>query len=92
MKLIDGKKIAEDIRSEIAIEVRKMLDADHKAPHLVAILVGEDEASQTYVASKEKDCHEVGFISTVYKLSATTTEETLLKTIDFIGVFHIIFL
>ncbi len=85
MKLIDGKKIAEDIRSEIAIEVRKMLDADHKAPHLVAILVGEDEASQTYVASKEKDCHEVGFISTVYKLSATTTEETLLKTIDFIN-------
>ncbi|MEI8203493.1 MAG: bifunctional methylenetetrahydrofolate dehydrogenase/methenyltetrahydrofolate cyclohydrolase FolD [Bacteroidota bacterium] len=85
MKIIDGKKIAEDIRTEIAIEVRAMLDADHKAPHLVAILVGEDEASQAYVSNKEKDCREVGFISTVYKMAATTSEAELLKTIDFIN-------
>ena len=86
MKIIDGKKIAEDIRSEIAIEVRKMLDADLRSPHLVAIIVGEDGASQTYVANKEKACQEVGFISTVYKLPATTTETELLKMIDFINV------
>ncbi len=85
MKIIDGKKIAEDIRTEIALEVRKMLDDNQKPPHLVAIIVGEDGASQTYVANKEKACHEVGFISTIYKLPDTVKESELLKTIDFIN-------
>lgn len=85
MKLIDGKKIAEDIRLEIANEVRQMTGQGLKAPHLAAVLVGENPASQTYVASKEKDCHEVGFISSIYKYPASITEKDLLKTVDFLN-------
>lgn len=85
MKLIDGKKIAEEIRTEIANEVRKMIAGGIKAPHLAAILVGEDPASQTYVANKEKDCREAGIISSVYKYPATISEKELLNAIDFIN-------
>jgi methylenetetrahydrofolate dehydrogenase (NADP+) / methenyltetrahydrofolate cyclohydrolase len=85
MEIIDGKKIAEEIRSEIAIEVRKMLAADKDAPHLAAILVGEDPASQTYVANKEKDCKEVGFISSLYRYPANVKEKDLLEAIEFIN-------
>lgn len=85
MELIDGKKIAEEIRTEIANEVRQMLSAGKNAPHLAAILVGEDGASRTYVANKEKDCKEVGFISSVYKYPASIKEKELLEAIDFIN-------
>lgn len=85
MILIDGKKIAGEIKSEIATEVKKMLDADIAAPHLVAVLVGDDPASQTYVASKEKSCNEVGFISSVYRYPANITEKELLKAIEFLN-------
>ena len=85
MKLIEGKQIATAIKSEIAHEVKDRLDAGQKQPHLAAVLVGNDPASETYVASKERACKEVGFLSSVYKLSEKTTEEELLQTIHFLN-------
>ncbi len=85
MELLDGKKISAQIKDEIKAEVAKMIDADIRPPHLAAILVGEDPASQTYVASKEKNCQAVGITSTAYRLPKDTTEEELLETIDFLN-------
>ncbi len=85
MKIIDGKLIADEIKNEIANEVRKMIDEGKNAPHLAAILVGEDPASQTYVASKERSCKEVGYISSVYHYPETITEKDLLKAIEFLN-------
>jgi len=85
MKLIDGKKIAAEIKLEIAAEVAQMIDSGKKTPHLAAVLVGEDAASQTYIASKEKACHEVGMISSVYKYADTISEKRLLEAIDFLN-------
>jgi len=67
MKLLDGKTVSEAIKTEVAREVSVMLEKGQEAPHLAAILVGDDPASQTYVASKEKACREVGFMSSVYR-------------------------
>ena len=85
MKIIDGKKIAEKIRMEIKKEVARMIDADDRAPHLAAIIVGEDPASQTYVAGKEKACKSVGITSSVYKLPENTSEKKLLELIEFLN-------
>lgn len=85
MQILDGKKTAEAIKSEIKEEVAKFIDDKDVAPHLAAILVGDDPASQTYVGSKEKDCKSVGITSSVYRLSEQTTEEELLNTIDFLN-------
>jgi len=85
MNIIDGKLIADQIKTEIATEVKKMIDSEINPPHLAAILVGEDAASQTYVASKEKSCKEVGFTSSVYRYPANTSEEELLKAVDFLN-------
>ena len=84
-KIIDGKLIAETMKKEIAAEVAGMLDSGKDAPHLAAVIVGEDGASLTYVASKEKACRSVGMLSSVYRLSAKSTEEDVLKTIDFLN-------
>jgi len=81
MKLIDGKEVAEQMKARIAAEVAAMVAAGAKAPHLVAVLVGDDGASQTYVGHKEKCCAEVGFRSTVIRLAGTTTEAELLALI-----------
>jgi methylenetetrahydrofolate dehydrogenase (NADP+)/methenyltetrahydrofolate cyclohydrolase len=85
MNLIDGKKIADEIKAEITAEVITMLAENKKAPHLAAIIVGEDPASQTYVANKEKSCHEVGFLSSVYRYPASMKEQELFEAIDFIN-------
>lgn len=85
MKLIDGKQIAETIKAEIAAEVQRMVDMDDKRPHLAAILVGEDPASETYVSSKSKACEQVGFESSTYKLPADVSEKELLETVAFIN-------
>lgn len=85
MTLIDGKKIAEKIKEEIAAEVKGIKDRDEKVPHLAAILVGEDAASQTYVNSKAKACHEVGFDSSTYRFPDDVSEEELLETVRFIN-------
>lgn len=85
MTIIDGKKVAEEIKKEIAAEVAAAIDKGERAPHLAAVLVGEDPASQTYVSNKEKDCHEVGFSSSVYRLEANATEKQLIGIIDFLN-------
>ena len=82
MTIIDGKLTAQQLRAEIAAEVAEMVAAGQAAPHLVAILVGNDGASQTYVAHKEKMCGECGFRSTVLRLPAETTEEELLARVE----------
>lgn len=84
-KIIDGKLIAEQIKKEIAAEVADMIDHGKNAPHLAAVIVGEDGASQTYVASKEKACHSVGMTSSVYRLPATTTEKEMLDMVEFLN-------
>jgi len=81
MQLLDGKKTAEDIKVEIAVEVQKMKDKGEKVPHLAAIIVGNDGASLTYVGSKVKACERVGFESTLVKMPSTITEVELLKKI-----------
>ncbi len=80
-QLLDGKKIAAEIKKEIAAEVAEMIASGNRAPHLVAILVGEDGASETYVNSKAKNCAEVGFNSSVLRFDSNITEEFLLNKI-----------
>lgn len=82
MKILDGKKTSNDIKEELAIEVAKIRQAGGRAPHLAAILVGEDGASLTYVNSKVKACEKIGFDSTLIQLPSDTTEEILLKEIQ----------
>ena len=84
-KIIDGKAIADAMKKEIAAEVAGMLDKGMDAPHLAAVIVGEDGASKTYVASKEKACQSVGMTSSVYRLPEKTTEEELLNLINFLN-------
>ena len=85
MKIIDGKATATEIKSEITKEVAEMIDIGKDAPHLAAVLIGDDPASQTYVSGKEKSCKEVGFISSLYKFPNDITEKELLKVVDFIN-------
>jgi len=82
MQLLDGKKISKDIEQEIAQEVQKIKQKGEKVPHLAAIIVGNDGASQTYVNSKVKACERVGFESSLVKLPNTTSEIELLQKID----------
>lgn len=82
MELIDGKKIAAQVKQEMADEVSRMKAAGQKTPHLVAVLVGNDPASETYVASKVKACQEVGFKSTEMRYSDDITEEQLLTIVE----------
>lgn len=84
MKLMDGKLVAEKIKEELKAESQKLIDSGVD-PHLVAILVGNDPASQTYVRNKEKACQEVGIISSVYRQSESMSEKELLAMIDFIN-------
>jgi len=79
--LIDGKKVASEIKKEIAEEVIKLKAAGIKIPHLVAILVGNNGSSETYVSNKVKDCEEVGFKSTVLRFGNDIAESVLLEEI-----------
>jgi methylenetetrahydrofolate dehydrogenase (NADP+)/methenyltetrahydrofolate cyclohydrolase len=79
--ILDGKALALTLRGKIKEEVLTLKASGNRAPHLAAILVGEDGASKTYVASKEKDCEYVGFESTVLRLSAETSEAEVLQQI-----------
>jgi len=79
---IDGKKVAAEIRQEIAAEVKMLLKSGKKIPHLAAILVGNNGSSETYVANKIKDCEEVGFHSTLIRFTAEISENELLEKID----------
>jgi methylenetetrahydrofolate dehydrogenase (NADP+)/methenyltetrahydrofolate cyclohydrolase len=79
--LIDGKKVAAEIKQEIAQEVLKLKSEGRKIPHLAAILVGNDGSSETYVANKVKDCKEVGFKSTLLRFENSVTEAVILGKI-----------
>jgi methylenetetrahydrofolate dehydrogenase (NADP+)/methenyltetrahydrofolate cyclohydrolase len=80
-QIIDGKKIAAEIKREIAEEVRQMILEGKKIPHLAAVLVGNNPSSLSYVAYKVKDCEEVGFKSTLVRFSSDITESELLHKI-----------
>ncbi|MBL7705826.1 MAG: bifunctional 5,10-methylenetetrahydrofolate dehydrogenase/5,10-methenyltetrahydrofolate cyclohydrolase [Taibaiella sp.] len=82
MQLLDGVKVSEEILKNIQSEVAARVQNNKKVPHLAAILVGEDPASQTYVASKVKTCDYLGFKSTLSRLAPDTTEAELLALIE----------
>ncbi|PLX21175.1 MAG: bifunctional methylenetetrahydrofolate dehydrogenase/methenyltetrahydrofolate cyclohydrolase FolD [Marinilabiliales bacterium] len=82
MKLIDGKKVANQIKEEIAREVENIKMEGGKIPHLAAIIVGHDGASETYVGHKEKACIQVGFDSTVLRFEDDIEEDILLRKVD----------
>jgi len=82
MQLIDGKKISQEIKDEIAQEVKELMKTGGKQPHLAAVLVGNDGGSETYVSHKVKACEYVGFNSTLIRKEDTVTEEELLKIVD----------
>jgi methylenetetrahydrofolate dehydrogenase (NADP+) / methenyltetrahydrofolate cyclohydrolase len=81
MTILDGKETAKALKLEIAQEVEQLVAKGEKRPHLVAVLVGEDGASRTYVANKEKSCMQVGFKSTLLQYPADITEQFLLDKI-----------
>lgn len=82
MILIDGNKIASEMKQEIAQQVKDIVDNGGKAPHLAAVLVGHDGGSETYVAYKIKDCEAVGFKSTLIRFEDDVTEAELLNKIE----------
>ncbi|ADV47920.1 bifunctional 5,10-methylenetetrahydrofolate dehydrogenase/5,10-methenyltetrahydrofolate cyclohydrolase [Cellulophaga sp. E16_2] len=82
MEILDGKKVSNEIKDEIAIQVAKMREKGEKVPHLAAILVGSDGASLTYVGSKVRSCEKVGFESTLVRMPSTTSELELLNKIE----------
>jgi len=81
MILIDGKKTADEIKKEIALEVKQIVSTGKRAPHLAAVLVGHDGGSETYVAFKIKDCEEVGFRSTLIRFDDDVTESELIAKV-----------
>ena len=82
MELIDGKKVAAEVKQEIAAEVEQMIAEGKRRPHLVAILVGHDGGSETYVRNKVIACEQCGFKSTLIRYEDDVTENELLDTID----------
>ncbi len=81
MKILDGKKLAIELKEEIEQEVKQIISKGGKPPHLAAILVGNDGASETYVASKVKSCKQVGFESSMLRFDEDITEKELLETV-----------
>ena len=82
MQLLDGKSLAQQIKEEIKQEVDKRIAAGFKRPHLAAILVGSDGASETYVGHKVKSCQQVGFESTLLRFPDTTSEQEVLDAVN----------
>ena len=80
--ILDGKKVARDIENEIAGEVKELTDKGFRPPHLVAVLVGEDGASKTYVTGKMKACEVVGYRSSLIKFDESISEEELFHVVD----------
>ena len=82
MVVLDGKKISNDIKNEIALEVKSMTAKGNRPPHLAAIIVGNDGASLTYVGSKVRACERVGFDSSLISLSKSINENELLDKVN----------
>jgi len=83
--IIDGKAIADTIKTEIATKVKTLLDQGKPAPHLAVIIAGDDGAALSYVNSIEKQCKAVGFTASPYKFPANVREQDILDTIDFLN-------
>jgi methylenetetrahydrofolate dehydrogenase (NADP+)/methenyltetrahydrofolate cyclohydrolase len=84
-KIIDGKLVSKSVKEEIKREVAGIIDKGADGPHLAAILVGDDPASQTYVASKEKAAHAVGMMSSTYKYPSDISEKELLEVVNYLN-------
>jgi len=82
MNIIDGKKLAETIKLEIAEDVKKIIQDGKRPPHLAAVLVGDNPASQVYVRNKVRSCEQVGFNSTLIRKSAEISESELLEIVE----------
>ncbi|MNS62579.1 Bifunctional protein FolD protein [compost metagenome] len=82
MQLLDGKLVSEKLKNDIALEAAEFTKQSGRQPHLVAILVGNDGASETYVASKMKNCEKVGFKSSLVRYDTSISEAELLQKID----------
>ena len=82
MQLLDGKQTSLDIQEEIAIEVQKLLKQGKKKPHLAAILVGNDGASETYVGAKVKACQRVGFDSSLFRFEDSISQDALIEEVQ----------
>ena len=86
MKILDGKKVSEDIKNEIKILVDQLKLKNKRPPHLAAILVGSDGASLTYVSSKVKACNQVGFKSSLFRFDDEISEKELLNHIEILNL------
>lgn len=82
MKILDGKLVSQSVKNDLKIKVDQLILSGGKKPHLAAILVGNNGASETYVASKVKSCEEVGFTSTLVRLDEQIEEKELLNRIE----------
>lgn len=80
--LLDGKKVSDEMRKEIAADVQAIIEAGYEPPHLAAILVGHDGGSETYVKNKMKTCNELGFKSTLVRFEEDVTEAELLDKVN----------
>lgn len=85
-EILDGKFVSQQIQDELFFEVNRIKEQKGKIPHLAAILLGNDGASETYVAAKVKACERVGFKSTLVRLSENTTEQELLDRVDLLNL------
>ena len=81
MQILDGKKVSQAVKDQLKIDVAQLFTEGKKVPHLAAILIGNDGASETYVASKVKSCEEVGFKSTLIRFEGDISEHLLLEKI-----------
>jgi methylenetetrahydrofolate dehydrogenase (NADP+) / methenyltetrahydrofolate cyclohydrolase len=82
MQILDGKIVSQAVKEELKTKVTALKEEGKKAPHLAAVLIGNNGASETYVASKVKNCEEVGFKSTLIRLDENVEEAVLIKTVE----------
>jgi methylenetetrahydrofolate dehydrogenase (NADP+)/methenyltetrahydrofolate cyclohydrolase len=85
MKIIDGKFYSDQILLEIKREVAALIDDDKRVPHIAAVLVGNDGASETYIANKEKKARSVGMTSSLYRFEENVTEKKILEVVEFLN-------
>jgi len=83
--IIDGRHVAARLKESIKKEISEMINDSDNGPHLAAVLVGDDPASETYVAAKEKAAHTVGMVSSTYRYPADITEKELLEVVDYLN-------
>jgi methylenetetrahydrofolate dehydrogenase (NADP+)/methenyltetrahydrofolate cyclohydrolase len=86
MELLDGKKVSQAVKNELLQKTTQLISQQKKVPHLAAILIGSNGASETYVASKIKNCEEIGFKSSLYRFEANATEEQIFAKISALNI------